>query len=235
MAKIEIDFKQVDNILDLCNFLKYILRAEVKILHEEKSGIALVAHMRTSNVFARAMQFTTMTAFVFVNKKVKIFFHENSLIHMFSVSPEDLEKTDAKFTEHSFKTIQSFIDFIQPETVPIEFPEIDIQDFKEIDLEKREKALDKWEEVLEKLIPYGVLLDNQRHVNTGGHYVFQLHLPCKAVPKDIALKNEFGDGEYHENFDLLLSFCSGKKDWNEMYKEALSHLKKLYAFEEMVY
>lgn len=236
MNKIEINFKQLDNVLDLANFLKYFLRAEVNILPEDKNSIALVAHMRTNNIFARYMKNKEMTVFVFMNKTVRIFFHDNPVVHMFKVSPENFEATDAKFTEHSFKTIQGFIDFIQPHTVSIEFPAIDTQDLEEIDLEKRKEALSKWKEVLEKLIPYGVLVQNQLsdHISDAS-WIFELHLPVAPVPKEDALKNEYLD-EYHYNYedDHLICFYPGDKDWNKQYKHVINHLKKLYAFEEVM-
>lgn len=235
---INIQLRPIDNVLDLANFFKHFFQAEeVKIFsegRESKDYIILRSYIKTENIFARHMGNGIMVVFVFMNKKVQVFFHNNPFIHMFDVLPSDFEKTGMEFMMYSFNTIQDFINFIKPNiNVLIEFPKIDVKDFKErINLERRREALNEWREIFEGFIQYGVLVENQLdEYLSRKDWLFKVHLPARPVPKEIALENNLND-KYHNNYDdeHVILFSPGE-DWNKKIQNIFSYLEKLYAIE----
>jgi hypothetical protein len=225
---IELTLKSVDSILDLSNFLKNFFNSYTRIIPELEAsdGIVLYAKMDGRKYFLHPSLCKNHVAiFVLISGEVKIYATNDLLKELrgFNIN----EKPTASFQKLSELT-RFLIEELQQR---INLPEPEVSNIKLVDLEEREKNLNAWTELLSKLIPYGVIfVDQRKEVVSEIDFIFELEVPGKPVPTELAIQNKYHEGGYYEDTGMdSLHFFSGGEDWAENYKAVVGHLKKIYS------
>jgi hypothetical protein len=224
---IELTLKSVDSILDLSNFLKNFFNAYTRIIPEAEAsdGIVLYAKIDGRKYFLYPHLCKNHVAlFVMIGGAVKIYATNDLLKELYGFSINENPTA-------SFQTISGLVEFLKEELQQrVNIPEPEVSNMELIDLEEREKNLNAWAELFRKLIPYGVIFTDQRkEIVSQSNFIFELEVPGKPVPQEMAIKNEYHAGGYYEDTGMdSLHFYPGGEDWAENYKAVVEHLKKIY-------
>lgn len=240
IQEISIPIGHVDNVLDLANLLKKFFNADIEILNEKSGneGVAIIARLNYKRYFLDRLYYNVSSEFI----KITVYVVGNSKIELDEDIVDLLTKKKLKKERdvYVFETIKALVNFLKFQLTQIDFPQINVEDLKQIDLSEREKRLDQWQEAFEKLIPWGVNVSNQRNEEIAScNWIFELEPPRTPLPMDLAIKNQRPSryyeeaGEIYERFnksgvDGCEQFFPGESDWNKQYQSVVNHLKKIY-------
>lgn len=224
---IELTLKSVDSILDLSNFLKNFFNAYTRIIPEVEASDGIVLYVKIDGrkyfLYPRLCK-NHVKIFVMIGGAVKIYATNDLLKDLSGVNINE-EPTA------SFKKIADLVEFLKEELQQrVDIPEPEVSNMELIDLEERENNLNAWAELFSKLIPYGVIfIDQRKEIVSEIDFIFELEVPGKPVPQELAIQNKYHYGGYYEDTGMdSLHFFPGGEDWAENYKVVVEHLKKIY-------
>jgi hypothetical protein len=225
-----LDNISVDNIMDLGDFFKNALGAQVTYFEESGAKNAALSAsvlsskfflVNTSQSYIVILVYLSGASSLYETDRFGAFLHGASKDGGVSKSLNHLKDIDS---------LDELLDLLRSDDLRVEFPETIQGDL--ISLEEKEKRFLAWKEVFEKLIPYGVVVkDCKTDIRLADYGLFfVLYFPERPVPVDIAMKNEidwdyFGNGSY-------VNFVAGD-DWNARHQEVLDELKSIYNIPEV--
>lgn len=231
--KILLSMRSINNIMDLANLLKNLFPVKISFFPENNQyRLAFSAEFSSDCLLKFKKKQKTLHLLVFLNGKSRIYEDDALTSYMFHqdyILIDNLEKEINPLL--SFESIAQFVEFLKDEFGKFDFPDIGIESLSLINLEERDKRIKAWRKKFDMLIPYGVVVepvydtDERAAVST----IFELNVPIKPVPKEIAEQNNAGI-----TYD---AGCLDEKswtpfypedDWNAMYKEIVEKLKEIY-------